>query len=332
MVRFSIKVAFFLTVMIFLWFTQTFAQSLVDLEGVPICASNGGVDCSITHPEAFVVCKDGTVDKSFIIYTVPQCREELKVKTRDESAFLTQSGCFPPSEIGCINLESYKNLSKVLEDSEFVGSELGRIHLSLCLSEISLFNELNLEYKQCLVKNGRPDFTLSGRETLPLLKSIFCPAFYGDNSYYNFNADLCLCNEGYYMSSGGKCVGGDQVCSIKYGDNSYTKGSNCYCEAGYRLDESNSICVLENKSKKLTSPFPLDLKDSRQNISTDLIDTVSNDFVKVDLDDVFTPTNPGPKLNARNVLKPSQNKSPRESNFIKRFFDKIIDIFVNILK
>jgi hypothetical protein len=340
--KFLIQAVLFVAILIFPGFTQITAQSLpnlVNLDDVPICADHGGVDCNITHPKAFTVCKDGTVDESFIIYTVPQCRDELEAKTKDDSAFLTKSGCFPPSEMGCISTKSYNNLYNELNKIRSVDSELSQIHLSVCSGEIDLFNSLNARYKQCLIDNGRPDFIPSGRETLPLLKSIFCPAFYGENSKYDFDVDLCLCNDGYSMTSGsqlsggGQCVKESQVCSLKYGSNSYIKDGDCFCREGYEFNESNSGCILQNKVDIKTISVPEQNPEFTVLPDVTIPQKLYYKPAKLNLSSIFSSTTTEPVLaSSTQGGQESLKEASKKENIFKKIFNKLTRVFLNIFK
>ena len=76
-----------------------------------VCTEHGGVNCTILNPDASVTCKDGTTDESVpFIYAVPQCENEIEASTQEQFDFMTKSGCSPPSEMGCINVQSYNSL------------------------------------------------------------------------------------------------------------------------------------------------------------------------------------------------------------------------------
>ncbi len=193
-----------------------------------ICAKHGGVNCSIINKDASIICNDGTVDESLpTIYAVPQCQKTIEDLANQQSDFMAKSGCYPPSEMGCFSEQSYQNLSKILTASGLVNSELGRGELTQCHQQIGEYSVKNADYKKCLIENNNSKFDVSGaRFVQPLLKVIFCPIFYGPNTSYNSEADLCSCDNGYFMS-GGKCVEATQICQSKYGSSASAQGGNC---------------------------------------------------------------------------------------------------------
>jgi hypothetical protein len=193
-----------------------------------ICAKHGGVNCSIINKDASIVCNDGTIDESLsTIYAVPQCQKTIEDIVTQQSDFMAKSGCFPPSEMGCFSEQSYQNLYEILTDSKLVSSELGKSELIQCRQQIREYSVKNADYKKCLTENGNAQFDVSSaRFAQPLLKVIFCPIFYGPNTSYNSDADLCSCDNGYFMS-GGKCVEAIQICQSKYGPGASAQDGNC---------------------------------------------------------------------------------------------------------
>ena len=195
---------------------------------INICSDRGGINCSAIRPDALVVCNDGTVHESFVIYAVPQCQETIANIVKQQSDFMAQSGCYPPSEMGCFNEQSYQGLHKILVTNGLASSELGKSELSICRQQIGEYRTWNKEYKQCLLENDNPEFDLpNNRLVQPILKAIFCPIFYGPNSSYNPTANLCLCGSGYFTSDGW-CTEELLVCQSKYGPSAYAKNGNCY--------------------------------------------------------------------------------------------------------
>src|SRR3989344_5109718 len=77
-----------------------------------ICASHGGVNCSIIRPDAAIICNDGTRDESTIIYAVPQCQNAVLSTVEQESDFMARSGCSPPPEMGCFTAQSYMAITQ----------------------------------------------------------------------------------------------------------------------------------------------------------------------------------------------------------------------------
>ena len=192
-----------------------------------ICAGHGGVNCSIINSDASVVCNDGTIDTSLsTIYAISQCQKTIEDLANQESDFMAESGCFPPSEISCINEGAYQNLFKHLASSGSANSELGRNELAQCRQDIANYNKDNKNYRQCLINHGRPQFEPSGKIVLPILKAAFCPLFYGNNSSYDFETDLCLCDNGYFLHNG-QCLQADKICQEKYGSQASAKNGDC---------------------------------------------------------------------------------------------------------
>ncbi|OGM99125.1 MAG: hypothetical protein A2817_00295 [Candidatus Yanofskybacteria bacterium RIFCSPHIGHO2_01_FULL_39_8b] len=193
-----------------------------------ICSGHGGVNCSIVNSDATVVCNDGTIDQSLsTIYAVPECQKTLEEMATKESDFMAESGCFPPSEMTCINEQSYQNLYKHLASSGLANSELGKSELSQCRQQITDYIFKDQNYRRCLTNNGQANFNLSGKAGLPILKAIFCPIFYGNNVSYGYDTDLCVCDNGYFMSNK-QCVNANKICQSKYGDSSFAQNGNCY--------------------------------------------------------------------------------------------------------
>lgn len=193
-----------------------------------ICAGHGGVNCSIFNPDFSIVCNDGTVDESLLsIYSLPQCRETIENLTDQQSDLMAQTGCYPPSEITCIDQGSYNNTLQRLSSLGLVNSEFGRIELGECRNEINIYQSKNTDYKQCLAKNNIAPINLPGdRLALPILKAIFCPMFYGKNTSYDSDIDLCVCDMGY-LKYRGTCQSESSICKIKHGPGFIAQNGNC---------------------------------------------------------------------------------------------------------
>lgn len=193
-----------------------------------LCADHGGVNCSAISSEPAVVCNDGTIDDSVpMIYMVPQCRETIKKLADQESELMAKTGCYPPSEITCISNRSYQNLHRFLAVSKLETSDLGKDELIQCRQEIADYQKKYADYKQCLSENKISPFILAGdRMALPILKTVFCSVFYGNDSYYDSNNDLCLCDKGYFKYNG-KCTSESLICQSKYGPGYSAKNGNC---------------------------------------------------------------------------------------------------------
>lgn len=193
-----------------------------------ICAGHGGVNCSIINDDASVVCNDGTIDKLYpTIYAIPQCHKTIEDITDQQSDFMAKSGCFQPSEMTCINEQSYQNLYKILAASGLADSELGRNELTQCRYDIDIYQAKNADYKRCLSENNNSQFDLpNDRLVLPVLKAVFCPMFYGNNVSYDLETDLCVCDSGSFMS-GGKCTDASLICQEKYGPGAFAQKGNC---------------------------------------------------------------------------------------------------------
>lgn len=193
-----------------------------------ICAGHGGVNCSAFNSDFSVVCNDGTTDESLLsIYSVPQCREIIENLTNRQSDLMAQTGCYPPSEITCIDQGSYNNTFQRLSSLGLANSEFGRIELGECRNEINIYQRKNTDYKQCLQENKIAPINLPGdRLALPILKSIFCPMFYGKNASYDSDIDLCVCDAGY-LKYNGACQSESSICKIKYGPSFVAQNGNC---------------------------------------------------------------------------------------------------------
>lgn len=193
-----------------------------------ICLNHSGVNCSVINSDASVVCNDGTIDESLpTIYAVPSCQKAIEDRITRESDLMAASGCFPPSEITCTTEESYKNLSLHISSSGLGNSELGKNELSECRKEINTYLTRNNDYKKCLAENNIPPVDLpTDRMALPILKSAFCPLIYGENSSYDSDANICVCDSGYFKYNG-KCTEASLICREKYGSGSTTKNGSC---------------------------------------------------------------------------------------------------------
>src|SRR3989344_2498959 len=192
-----------------------------------ICSGHGGVNCSIINKDASIVCNDGTIDTSLsTIYAVPQCQKIIEARADAESDFMAESSCFPPSELRCIDEGSYQNLFRYLSASGWENSELGKNELVQCRQSIIDYSKDYSSYRQCLINHGQPQFELSGKVVLPFLKAAFCSTYYGENSSYDFDADLCLCDKGYFLQDG-RCIQANKICKLKYGPQSSAKNGSC---------------------------------------------------------------------------------------------------------
>ena len=194
---------------------------------IEVCAGHGDVDCSVIKPDASVTCKDGTTDNSIpFIYVVPQCQNEIESLTQEQADFMTNSGCFPPSEMGCMNVQSYNKVWERLKAVGLENSELGKNELKECDQQTREYQKGNADYQACLAENNNPNFNLPGNKLVqPLLKSIFCPIFYG-HSTYDPNSDMCFCDEGYFLFNK-SCVKANLICQSKYGSDYYARSGNC---------------------------------------------------------------------------------------------------------
>ena len=184
------------------------------LTTVPVCINHGGPNCSILKDDASVTCNDGTVDETYSIYAIPQCRENIDSRAQKEFDFLNNSGCYPPSEMECVSETSYQKLQKYLSAKGLADSELGKNELLLCREQVSIYESKNEDYHQCLKENNKSEFELSSKVLLPTLKAIFCPFFFGENSTYNETTDMCSCEDGYFLSEG-QCTEATQICKTK---------------------------------------------------------------------------------------------------------------------
>jgi hypothetical protein len=216
-----------------------------------ICSTNGGVNCSL-YSEPTIICNDGTKSNlPYTVYMLPQCQETIDKIAREQSDFMAETLCFPPAETLCINDGSYKKLSNFLKKNNLVDSELGKEELIRCQKEIEKYKISNLNYRKCLAENNNENFEPMGRETLPLLKTIFCPIIYGKNSSYNAELEMCSCNKNYFLNNN-ICVEINTICQNKHGKNSYGENGNCYCKEGYVLE--NNKCTFKQNSFSYTKP------------------------------------------------------------------------------
>lgn len=205
-------------------------SSPTPVPNIEVCVGHGGVDCTILKQDASVTCKDGTTDELIpFIYAVPQCQSDIESLTQEQSNFMTRSGCFPPSEMGCINDQSYNGLLERLKTLGLEKSELGKNELGECKKQIREYQTQNTDYQACLAENNNPNFSLPGNRLIqPMLKAVFCPIFYG-YSTYDHNTDMCFCDEGYLLFNG-KCVKVNLICQSKYGSNYYAQSGNCVAQ------------------------------------------------------------------------------------------------------
>ncbi|MDP3792904.1 MAG: hypothetical protein Q8Q89_04230 [bacterium] len=310
-------------------FTNTVAaQTATPVFEAPVCKDNKGVNCSIIRPDASVVCNDGTVDDSYIIYGVPECQKTIEAMDEQQSSFMEQSGCFPPSEMICINEQSYQSLYTVLNASGLANSELGKNELAQCRQQIGEYTLKKKDYNQCLSENNNPEFTLPSAIFIkPLLKAIFCPIFYGDNVSYDYEADLCLCDQGYFMSNE-KCEGASLICQSKYGPTAISQNGNCYCKEGYRLNTNKNRCVLvEQLIKPSSAPVPIPTKKPNPppTISPPL------QIVKQISTPKATPQ-PTKDFSSSNQSQTAENLIQTKPSFITKIFTTFISGIKNILK
>ena len=284
------------------------------------CSSHGGVDCSIINQDASVVCNDGTIIDYFI-YAVPQCQDIIQASAKQYSEFLNQSGCFPPSEMTCINSQSYQNLYKKLTSLGLERSELGKSELIQCNQDIKSYEVKNNEYKQCLSDNNNPQFDLpSNRLIQPIMKTVFCPIFYGNNSSYDYPSDLCVCDRGYFMSNG-KCKNSSTICQSKYGSGTLAQNGNCLCKSGYKFNANKTACVSQLQPWPTLTPTPSIIKSSPTPTS----------LVTIQLRPLITPRqSQGMFYDTRPIIEEKTDEST--PNFVFKFFDLIATGIKNILK
>lgn len=192
-----------------------------------VCKDHGEVNCSIINPDGSPTCNDGFNDKQYFIYAVSYCQDTLKKITDEQSDLMAKTGCYPPSEMTCTNNESYSNLLSYLNSLGLVNSELGKGELEICKQEILAHDVRDADYKLCLSENNiEPFLPIGEKMILPVMKSIFCPMFYGKNSTYNPELNLCLCDNGYFKN-GETCTEASEICKLKYGSSSYARDGNC---------------------------------------------------------------------------------------------------------
>ncbi|KKT82318.1 MAG: hypothetical protein A3B99_01110 [Candidatus Yanofskybacteria bacterium RIFCSPHIGHO2_02_FULL_44_12b] len=288
-----------------------------------ICASHGGVNCSIIRPDAAIICNDGTRDESTIIYAVPQCQNAVLSTVEQESDFMARSGCSPPSEMGCFNEQSYQNLYQKLQNAGLASSRLGQGELTQCRQEIADYTQKNNDYLLCLKENNRPALNLYGdRLVLPILKAFFCPMLYGYNATYDLEADICSCNAGYFMS-GGQCQEANQICRSQHGQNSLAQNGNCYCRSGYQLNTATSECELKPTA---TSKTPV-------MIPTPIITTRITDNFTVDENYSSPEPLPSPyEFSTPEITsRPKITDTKSSPNFVSRMLNSIGSAIKNII-
>jgi hypothetical protein len=248
-----IKFLIFIVLIIITFYTDvdlSLAESPLD----NVCSGQGGVDCTIIRPDASVVCKNGTVEESYTIYSIQQCQETIENLVRQQSNFVAKSGCFSPSEMGCTEGQSYQSLNKHLANLGVANSELGKSELKQCRQQINSYKVKERNYKNCLLKAGDPGFSLpSNNLAQPILKAVFCPIFYGDNSTYDQTIDLCLCDKGYFLSAG-KCVEASKICRSKLGASAFAKNGNCVLPQ--KIETPKPIAPLHTPVPTKTVPKP----------------------------------------------------------------------------
>lgn len=229
-----------------------------------ICAEHGGINCSEINSGFSVVCNDGTIDESPVsIFSIPQCQETINNLVDQQSDLMAETGCYPPSEITCIDQKSYNDTFRRLDSVGLVNSELGKIELGECWKEVLAYRDKNSDYKQCLAENNIAPINLPGdRLALPILKAIFCPMFYGKNASYDSDLDLCVCDPGYFKYNGA-CAEQSSVCKLKYGSNSYVQNGYCIHPIQSPLNSLNPGLSVQIKNTRLpsnaanNSPYPV---------------------------------------------------------------------------
>lgn len=287
-----------------------------------VCGGHGGVNCSVINPDASVVCNDGTIDESFFIYGVPECQGAIEELANKQSDFMAETGCFPPSEMTCINDSSYEKLFNFLRSGNLESSELGKNQLAQCRRQIEEYKIKNSDYQQCLSENKTSGFSLVGVSyAKPLLKTIFCPLFYGEKSYYDGNADLCLCETGYFMTNNG-CEEASLICQIKYGQKSFAQNGSCYCEIGYELNADKTRCIAKasiirppTKSRAAPTPTP-----------TPISTLYPLKSPAPQQSDIILPSSPNNQSGPENT--PSNQAQIDEIRQKQNFFIKIISSFI----
>ena len=298
------------------------------------CSGHGGANCSLFSFEAPVTCNDGTINDFFPFYAVQQCQKAVEDMSQEQFDFMANSGCYPPSEITCTNEQSYKNLSQTLTTSGLISSELGKNELINCRQEIKSYQIKNAGYKQCLLDNNRSGFVYLGKVGLPLLKSVFCPIFYGDRASYDLDADLCLCDMGYFVSnvsetglSNGQCMDASLICQSKYGSNAYAKSGNCSCNKGYQFNDARTQCITKRQASVSSSPTPA---ISPRNPVQTFPKVIATPFANLP---ELTTT---PKLRSApiNLPRPQPVREPRalntNPNIIIKFFNVVLSGIKNI--
>lgn len=246
---FSVTVSAFLVSASFVYAQTTASTPNISYEDI-VCKDHGGVNCSIINPDGSPTCNDGFNDKDFFIYAVSYCKDTLDQLTEEQSELMAKTGCYPPSEMTCINNDSYTNLSKHLSSLGLINSELGKNELLLCRQEITEYSRLKADYELCLKENKiGPFLPLGEKMILPIMKSVFCPIFYGKYSTYNPKLDLCLCDDGYFRN-GEICVEASSICKSKYGNSFYAQDGNCVSSS--KTTRSSQLST----TSILTSPTP----------------------------------------------------------------------------
>ncbi len=281
-----------------------------------ICAGHEGVNCSIINKDASVVCNDGTIDKSLsTVYAVPQCQKTIEAIITQESDFMAESGCFPPSEMTCINGLSYQNLLKHFDTAGLANSELSKNELAQCRKDIASYEYDNKNYKQCLIDHGQPNFELSGKMILPILKAGFCPLFYGNNSSYDFNTDLCLCDRGYFLNNG-QCIQADKICQEKYGPRASSKNGSCY-----------------NIPENTPEPTPISISTPiKKPPSPSLRLTLVHTPIFSPSSPLGVSTNPQSPQTPAYLVRPQEKTTESKLNPVQKFFTAIMSGIKNILK
>ena len=279
-----------------------------------ICAGHGGVNCTIINPDASVTCNDGAIDPFPIIYAVPECQKIIEDLDNQQSDFMTKSGCYPPSEVGCFGQQSYQSLSKVLSEMDLLNSELGKEELTQCSQQIQDYQIKNKDYKLCLQEYNNTEFNpRNDRLVLPILKTIFCPIFYGGKSHYDSAAELCLCDNGYFQSNG-QCINASLICQSKYGPDVYAQNGNC---------------IKQTSTFKSAMPSPI----IKPKINISLIiknPTMYRPAVNEVLPEI-QPSNT-PTKNEKRLSSLNSDDKPQMGNFLKKMIDPILSSFISGLK
>lgn len=183
------------------------------------CSWHGGINCPAgMQYDGRVFCNDGWIDSTTYYSFTDNCG----------SLVSSYSSCFTPFVIGCTTSYDYNSKKNDCNDlySIYVSAgalEMGSEAYNNCLQELNEcqqqiddYNQGWTNYYQCL-DNEAAEKSQQYEEELGRL-----------NNY--FEAEETRQD--------------NELCQIKYGENSYASENLCYCNSGYKWNSTQTACII----------------------------------------------------------------------------------------